>query len=225
MPISIFPNYIHVVNPKLKHIYLTFNDEGVLIIKSPKVSQKEIEQLLIKKSSWINSASKRFEEKKGKSVNFKIEPKLYFLGKPYTLELVQHDKKRTKLLFDGYLFKLYYCTYDEVIFQRHIDSFYKEEMKNYIPHLVKKWSKIMNVEVNKITFRKTKRQWGSCSIKNDLSFNTMMMKLPLDAMEYIVIHELAHIKHKHHKKAFWDFVAQYLPEYKMQVKELKNFTT
>jgi len=221
----LLPQYIHIVNPKLKHIYLTFNEDGELVIKSPKVSQKQIEKLLLKKSSWITNARKKFETKKGKRIDFSKEAELYFLGESHLLELIQYEKKRTKLTFDGDKFTLYYSTYNETLFQRHIDQFYKEEAKNYLPALVAQWAEIMHVKVNKISFRKTKRQWGSCSAKNDLSFNTMMMKLPLDVIQYIVVHELAHIKHKHHQKAFWAFVAQYLPAYQTQVKELKNFTT
>jgi len=51
------------------------------------------------------------------------------------------------------------------------------------------------------------------------------MKLPLNVIEYIVVHELAHIKHKHHQKDFWKLVEYYLPNYKLYVKELKNYTT
>lgn len=222
---SILPHYIHIVNPKLKHIYLTFNDHGELVIKSPKVSQRQIEQLLLKKAFWITNSRKKFETKKGKTINFSKESELYFLGEAHPLELIPYEKKRTKLTFDGDIFTMHYGTYDEIVFQKHIDHFYKEEAKSYIPALVAQWAKTMKVNANKISFRKTKRQWGSCSAKNDLSFNTMMMKLPLDVIQYIVVHELAHIKHKHHQKAFWSFVARYLPEYKTQVKELKKFTT
>ena len=222
---SLLPHYIHIVNPKLKHIYLSFNERGDLVIKSPKVSQRKIEQLLLKKSSWISNARSKFASKKGKSITFTEENELYFLGEAHRLELIAYDKKKTKLVFDGDLFMLYYSHYDENIFQKHIDNFYREEAKLYIPSLVKKWSQTMKLKENTIRFRKTKRQWGSCSSKNDLSFNTMMMKLPLDVIQYIIIHELAHIKHKHHQKMFWQLVEHYLPNYKTQVKELKNFTT
>jgi len=222
---SLLPHYIHIVNPKLKHIYLSFNDEGNLVIKSPKVSQKRIEQLLLKKSSWINKSREKLQEKKGKALDFTKECTLYFLGEPHLLKVVKYEKKRTKLTFDGDLFTLFYHTYDERIFQKHIDNFYKEEAKATIPHIVEEWSKKMGLFANNVSFRKTKRQWGSCSGKNDLSFNTMMMKLPLDVIQYIIVHELAHIKQKHHQKAFWGLVEQYLPEYKTQVKELKNYTT
>jgi len=83
----------------------------------------------------------------------------------------------------------------------------------------------MSLSPTDVRFRKTKRQWGSCSGKNVLSFNTMMMKLPHDVIEYIVIHELAHIRHKHHQKDFWQLVEQHLPDYKKKVKELKKYTT
>ena len=222
---SLLPHYIHIINPKLKHIYLSFNDEGELIIKSPRVSTKQIEQLLLKKSSWIINSRKKFEAKKGKSIDFTADSTLYFLGEAHSLHLVLHEKKRTKLDFNGDIFTLYYSIYDESIFQRHIDAFYKEEAKQYIPTLVNQWAKTMRVHPLHISFRKTKRQWGSCSVKNALSFNTMMMKLPLDVIQYIIVHELAHIKHKHHQKDFWKFVEAYLPDYKIQVNELKNFTT
>ena len=222
---SLLPHYIHIINPKLKHIYLSFSEEGELIIKSPKVSPTQIEQLLLKKASWINNSRRKFKEKKGKSIDFRSKSELYFLGEAHQLHLVAYEKKRTKLSFDGDLFTLYYSVYDEKVFQRHIDTFYKEEAKQYIPELVNTWAKRMGLVYNNVSFRKTKRQWGSCSGRNNLSFNTMMMKLPLDVIQYIIVHELVHIVHKHHQKSFWQLVEQYLPEYKTQVKELKNFTT
>ena len=222
---SILPNYIHIVKPKLKHIYLSFDDEGNLVIKSPKVSHKHIEQLLLDKASWISKSREKFQKKKGRTLDFKKTLEVYFMGKAYPLILTPHEKKRAKLHFDGEYFTLLYHIYDENIFQKHLDNFYKEEAKKYIPSYVESWANTMQLNPKNITFRKTKRQWGSCSSKNDLSFNTMVMKLPQDVIQYIIVHELAHIKHKHHQKAFWQHVKQYLPEYKAQVKEIKNYTT
>jgi len=222
---SILPRYTHIVNSKLKHIYLVFDEYGELVIKSPKISQQAIERLLLKKASWINNSRKKLEDKKGKTIDFSKELELYFLGKSHILKLIPDEKKGTKLLFDGSIFTIYYDVYDEIIFCKHIDKFYKEEVRKYVPELVEEWEKIMKVKGNKITFRKVKRQWGSCSAENNLSFNTMIMKLPPKVIQYIVVHELAHIKHKHHQKSFWEFVAQYLPEYKIQINELKKFTT
>ena len=222
---SLLPSYVHIVNPKLKHIYLSFDEAGNLVIKSPKVSQKQIEQLLLKKASWITSTRKKLNERKGKHLNFSQACELYFLGQAHTLTLMPYERKRTKLTFDGHDFCLYYSVYDEKVFQKKIDNFYKEEAQNYLPSHVEKWSQAMGLSYQHITFRKTKRQWGSCSSSNKLSFNTMMMKLPLDVIQYIIIHEIAHIQHKHHQKTFWKLVEHYLPSYKQTVQTLKAFST
>ena len=130
-----------------------------------------------------------------------------------------------KLDFDGSTFALFYHTYDERLFQTHIDRFYKKEAEKFIPSCVEEWAEKMSLSPTQIRFRKTKRQWGSCSAKDVLCFNTMMLKLPENVIQYIIVHELAHIKHKHHQKDFWQLVESYLPQYKLQVKELKNYTT
>jgi len=221
----LLPQYIHVVNPKLKHIYLSFDEEGNLIIKSAKISTKQIEQLLLKKASWINKAKYKIQTKKGKVIDFKKSPTLYFLGKLYTIHLVTHDKKKTSHTINDSSFIITYYEYNESIFQKHIDLFYKNEAKKYIPLLIEQWSIKMNLPYKKISFRKTKRQWGSCSSSNHLSFNTMMMKLPKNVIEYIIVHELAHIKYKHHQKDFWGLVANYIPDYKEHIKILNQYST
>ena len=222
---NFLPRYTHIVNPKLKHTYLSFDNEGNLVIKSPKVPQHYIEQLLLKKSAWINNSREKLLQKKGKLVNFSQQAELYYQGHAYPLRLIEHSKKRTKLIFNQEAFSLYYHQYDEILFQKHIDHFYKEKAKQFVPLLVEKWSEQMDLSPTIIRFRKTKRQWGSCSGKNVLSFNTMLMKLPQDVIQYIIVHELAHIKHKHHQKSFWNLVNQHLPDYKQRITELHTYTT
>jgi len=222
---NLLPRYTHIVNPKLKHTYLSFDNEGDLVIKSPRVSQRYIEQLLLKKSNWINRSKEKLLQKKGKALDFSQQAQLYYQGQAYPLRLIEQTKKRTTLIFDQEVFLLYYHHYDEVLFQKHVDNFYKEEAKEFVPLFVEKWSDQMALTPTNIRFRKTKRQWGSCSGKNVLSFNTMMMKLPQDVIQYIIVHELAHIQHKHHQKSFWKLVEKYIPDYKQHVTELKKYTT
>jgi len=222
---QILPSYKHIVSKKLKHTYLTFDNNGNLIIKSPIVSQEYIERLLIKKSLWINRSREKIAKRKGKTLTFTKDDKLYYRGEAFPLHYETHDLKRVKLTFEENIFTIYYATYNEELFQKHINNFYKKESENHILPMIIKWSKIMGLNYSKVSFRKTKRQWGSCSSKNALSFNTMMLKLPQDVMEYVVIHELAHIKHKHHQKTFWSLVAKYMPDYKEKVATLKEYST
>lgn len=64
-------------------------------------------------------------------------------------------------------------------------------------------------------------KWGHCSFKNDLLFNIKLLNAPLDVLDYVIYHELAHIKEKNHSKRFWDLVAQYCPNFKELRKTLK----
>ncbi|RLA71282.1 MAG: M48 family peptidase [Epsilonproteobacteria bacterium] len=222
---SLLPQYKHIINPNLKHIYLSFDEGGDLIIKSPKVPLRQIEQLLLKKASWIQKSREKLQHKKGKALDFSNIPELYFMGKAYPVILTTHNKKKCQLHFDGAQFTLLYHSYDELLFQKHVDRFYKTQIQKELPSWIEDWAEAMSLSPSNIRFRKTKRQWGSCSGKNILSFNTMIMKLPQDVIQYIIVHELAHIRHKHHQKAFWKEVEAYLPDYKVQVKELKKYTT
>ena len=75
---DLLPRYTHIVNNRLKHTYLTFDEEGNLVIKSPKVSQAYIEKLLLKKSSWIRRSKEKLLQKKGRTLDFSKEMSLYF---------------------------------------------------------------------------------------------------------------------------------------------------
>jgi len=221
---SLLPTYTHLVNPKLKHTYLSFDDKGNLIIKSPPISTAYIEQLLIQKSAWIRRAQQKIQKKKGGYPDFDKDGELLYKGEIFPFTLQQWKKKQIALDFDGDRFVLYYHTHDPERFVKHIDHFYKQAAIEAFPFWVEKWARTMEVSYNKLNFRKTKRQWGSCSAKNSISLNTMLMKLPPKLIDYVIVHELAHIRHKHHQKPFWDTVATYLPEYKDAIATLKSYT-
>lgn len=105
---------------------------------------------------------------------------------------------------------------------RDLDKFYKNEAKKLIPPLVDKYSSIMNLHPTSLKFRKNKRTWGSCNYKNELNFNFLLVKYPIEIIEYVVIHELAHIKEKNHSKNFWNLVEDYCPDYKYRMKLFKT---
>jgi len=100
---------------------------------------------------------------------------------------------------------------------------FKEKLPPVVLHYVKIYSQKMNLHPSGISFRFNKTRWGSCSPKNSLSFNYYLAQLPKDLIEYVVVHELAHIKHKNHSKNFWDEVEKYLPDVKEKRKKLREF--
>lgn len=105
---------------------------------------------------------------------------------------------------------------------KNLDIFYKKEIQKILPSKVEELSKKMQLFPISISFRKNKRTWGSCNYKNGLNFNILLMKFPIEVMEYVIIHELAHIKHKNHSKDFWNLVEIYCPNYKEIEKRFKN---
>ena len=106
---------------------------------------------------------------------------------------------------------------------KNIDTFYRKEIEKILPQKVQEHSIRMNLFPTSISYRKNKRTWGSCNYKNGLNFNILLMKFPIEVMEYVIVHELAHIKHKNHSKDFWNLVAIFCPNYKEIEKQFKKF--
>lgn len=92
----------------------------------------------------------------------------------------------------------------------------------HIPKRVSYFAKQIDVTYGKITIRNQKTRWGSCSSKGNLNFNCLLMLTPPEVIDYVVVHELCHRKEMNHSGAFWAEVENVIPDYKEQVKWLKE---
>lgn len=81
----------------------------------------------------------------------------------------------------------------------------------------------MNVRFNMVRIKNVKTIWGSCSSKKNLNFNFKLFFLPEALIDYVFVHELAHLKHMNHSKAFWSEVEKQIPDYKKRREELKRY--
>lgn len=97
----------------------------------------------------------------------------------------------------------------------------KEKVLSLVNIKIAELNKIYNFEFNKISIRNQKTRWGSCSRKKNLNFNYRMMYLPEKVIDYIIVHELCHLKEFNHSKNFWNLVQIAIPDYK-NIKKLSK---
>ena len=91
---------------------------------------------------------------------------------------------------------------------------YRSHADKKIRERVKKYQKQIGEEPNSIKVKKQKKRWGSCSSKRNLNFNWKLIMAPMSVIDYLVVHELAHLKYSNHSKEFWNLVEAVIPNYK-----------
>ena len=92
-----------------------------------------------------------------------------------------------------------------------------------LPERVSYYSKLMGVEPTGIKITSAQKRFGSCNTKNSICFSYLLMLYPQEAIDYVVVHELAHIRFHNHGKDFYSFIESVLPDYKNREKILKDF--
>lgn len=97
-----------------------------------------------------------------------------------------------------------------------------EEALAAIPPKVQEYAAILGVSYGRITIRNQKSRWGSCSAKGNLNFNCLLVKVPEDVRDYVIVHELCHRMEMNHSKKFWKLVENVLPDYRERRKWLKE---
>jgi predicted metal-dependent hydrolase len=105
---------------------------------------------------------------------------------------------------------------------KNLDTFLKNTAKHYLIPRANRLAKEMGVGFNKITLRQQQTRWGSCSSKGNLSFNWRLVHFEPAIIDYVIIHELAHLKHPNHSADFWQLVKKHDPEYQLHRGWLKR---
>ncbi len=98
----------------------------------------------------------------------------------------------------------------------------RERAKEIFPKKVKHYAELIGVTYGRITIRKQKTVWGSCAANGNLNFNCLLVMLPDEVIDYVVVHELCHRLEMNHSKAFWAEVEKVLPDYKERRKVLRT---
>ncbi len=207
---------------RIKKVTLTISPAGILIVKTPiNINKKYINRLIEKHYTWIQKQSN-----KNKKIYKEYKKNIYYIfGNPYKLKTKKYSKKRTYVIvdYDNNIVNLYYnknITNQNI--KKSIKKEYKKIAQSYFMQKISIYSKVMGLKPNKVFIKSQKSLWGSCSAKNNINLNLRLLVYKKEVIDYVIIHELAHIKHKNHKKEFWELVATYCPYYKQAKKELNN---
>ena len=202
--------YIHIIRPDIKHIYIRVDKDNNVILTSSKKMKQEALKVLEDKKEWIKKAQEKNALKPKKDNAYQDGGTIYFFGQK--LIFVYAVGKKESISLDGkYIF---YHSKFHLKPQKILEKFYKKELEKYITLRIKYYSQKMLLFPKEIRYRKMKRRLGSCTYDDILTFNTMLAKLSFNEIDYVIVHELAHIKHKNHSHLFWKEVATIFPNYK-----------
>ena len=202
----------YIYNPRLKNSYINILPSAKILVKTPVNSQKHIHDLVQSKYTWIVKKINHIE--KYQKVNVNLEDEVLIFGELYSVDhevasILREKLSKSRSVTNENIVTLY-------------DGYYKEMAIQYIPERVEHFSRMMGLYPSTIKYRKMKRRWGSCDSKKELTFNIYLLKLSHELIDYVIVHELSHIKHMNHSKRFHDLVSKYLANAKELEKKIKE---
>lgn len=187
-----------------------------------------IETVLLKKAAWIDSHLRRLSAAAANPVNSELRPgsQLLYLGSPLPL-LVAHTKAarpKVERTEDRILVHLPHASVQDPtqLLANTLKKWYIESARRLLEERTAYWAREIGVRPSRIFIREQKSRWGSCSSRGNLNYNWRVVMAPLEVVDYLVVHELCHIKAPNHSKDFWLLVGQSVPDYKIQRKWLRE---
>jgi predicted metal-dependent hydrolase len=177
--------------PRNRHTYIVINKVGEIVVRTPLNDVQKIRRLLTVKEGWINA--KRAQILSRISSPAIVGETIWFQGVLVSLE---------KFPFFNAL---------EVIDENHYDTFYTVEALRYLPSRMAYYGQRMNLSPKDILYKRLKRRWGSCTSLGVITLNVRIMQLSVEEIDYILVHELAHLIHMNHSPAFHALVRKFLP--------------
>jgi hypothetical protein len=214
-----------VKNRRSKNIKISVKPDRSVRVSFPfYVTSSQASKFVLKNVEWINKQQKKFETK-----NSLIEVG-QFQTKLHTVQISESTENKT--IINGNFIEIRLAGLNSESSRSYLENvvvgIYRFEAKKLLPPKLVELGIKHGFQFSKITIRNNKRNWGSCSSKNNISLNLQMMKLPDKLIEYILLHELVHTKIKNHGLGFWqkldeltDFKARELSK---QVRKYSTYT-
>lgn len=195
-------------------------DGKVIVIVPKSCSMEKVEKLIQSKLYWIYTKRAEFEDLNNTKVNrqFRNGQGFLYLGSSYRLEITEDIEQDLKLYRGRFYLRKSKVEDGKKIFK----NFYREKGIKKIEEIVNRYKKQMGVNPKNIRIMELKNRWGSCSDEGSLNFNWKCIMAPLTIIDYIVVHELAHIISKNHNEEFWNAIDKVMPDYEKRKKWIRE---
>jgi len=207
-----------------KHARLEVSSETGLTVVIPKSYKLEsIPGLLIEKGLWVLNKLAKYSQSRPSIAKKELKSgdTIPYLGQDIEVVTQQIQGNADTVKLDRNKLVVGIRTNNHRLHLT-LESWYRIQAGKFIREKVDEVSANLGVRYNRITIRGQKTRWGSCSRKGNLSFNWKLMMAPEPVIDYVIIHELAHLKEMNHTKNFWQLVAQHCPGWRQHKKWLKD---
>ncbi|HYD33525.1 MAG TPA: SprT family zinc-dependent metalloprotease [Methylophilaceae bacterium] len=196
-----------------------------LLVRAPKrISQEQIERLLLTKINWIVSKLRFHQQNKIEPMQWQDGAKLWLLGNELTLCVKQDTKNRAVECSAGYLHVALPTPEDEEAIARKVLQWYRKQALADFGRRLELLAARLGVNTPRLFLSNASTRWGSCNSKKEIRLNWKLIQAPPHIINYVTAHELAHLKEMNHSARFWAVVESIYPEYKKAEKELKQLS-
>ena len=198
---------------------------GQVLVRAPYcVDENFISTFIQKKSAWLKAKIAQQSQADDFCCDFSQGSMLFLFGQLVTLNITFAKQAQTLLTNDINNKQILTIVLAErnqkklsnkvllaTAVKKHIEQYFKQQAEQIIPPKVATYSQLTSLKPSSIKIRQYRARWGSCNNRGELSFNYLLMMLPIEVINYVVVHELCHLQHLNHSKEFWQLVAKYFP--------------
>lgn len=190
-------------------------EDGVVSILVPKqVELERIETLLKDKQRWIKEKLYLHQQQQSAPKREMLSGEAFpYLGRNYRLKIQTGKLQAVKLRHGRLLITLPKVMRQEHIVREMLTHWYRMQAELRFKEKVKRYASIVGVEPTDVSVKTFKSRWGSCNIKGEIQFHWKIIMAPHRIIDYVVVHELCHLKHHDHSPVFWKSVERIVPDY------------
>jgi len=208
---------------KRRSIGLRIDDHGLTVSVPLRTSEKWLQGVLQEKANWVVEKLDGWQSKKTPPIVWAAGASIPFRGEAFTLKLTSKVRGSRLLLSGEELFVPIGEDADEGRIEKAVKLWYKSVALNVFKECVEYFAPLMNARPSEIKLTSASTQWGNCNEQGVVRLNWQLVKMPLPLIDYVVVHELAHLHEMNHSPAFWRVVESVCPDYKKYRAELREY--